>query len=203
MDVARDVCYCAPSHYSSLHASIRWCLRTGMSVFVPLIADPRGQLLAALPFVHSSARNQCLNAIRQTFDGAIGEQGSAQVMLHLVTQNGPMLMEMIASKFVRPDSEPLVMAGLLRLCDVEKSSSDAITSNRGADNECFRSVSEDGLSEGGPADAAEKSTIGSEVLSDELIPAIALITPTFEEAEREETTAMSTISSLTNASLLS
>ena len=75
-----------------------------MSVSVPLITDPCDQLLAALPFVHARARNQCLTAVCRAFNDATGEQKSVQVMLHLATRHGPTLMEFLAN-VVRNESE--------------------------------------------------------------------------------------------------
>ena len=135
-----------------------------MSVSVPLITEPRNQLLAALPFVHARARKQCHNAIRQAFDDMTGDQKSVPVMLHLVTRNGPTLMEMIAS-VVRDEAELLVilmgrevdsrLAGLLRNCSngasaaehpavaLSGSDHDTNTNGYGGEEECFRYVSDD------------------------------------------------------------
>ena len=67
-----------------------------MSVSVPLIGDPRDQLLEALPFVHTRARDQCHSAIRRAF-GAIAEQENVQILLNLATLNGPTLLAMVAN----------------------------------------------------------------------------------------------------------
>jgi hypothetical protein len=116
--------------FTAPHTSVIYCVHrllapssTGMSVSVPLITDPRDQLLGDLPFVHARARNQCTNAIRRAFDDTTGGQESVQVMLQLVTRNGPTLMEMVAN-VVRNESELLVilvgrevdcsLAGLIR-----------------------------------------------------------------------------------------
>jgi hypothetical protein len=135
-----------------------------MSVSVPLITEPRNQLLAALPFVHARARKQCHNAIRRAFDDMTGDQKGVPVMLHLATLNGPTLMEMTAS-VVRDEAELLVilmgrevdsnLAGLLRNCSNDASATesavvassesdhDTNTSGYGGEEECFRCVSED------------------------------------------------------------
>lgn len=68
-----------------------------MSESVPLITDPRNKLLATLPFVHARERKQCLAAIRQAFDDTTDEQTNVQIMLHLITRNGPTLMMMLAN----------------------------------------------------------------------------------------------------------
>ena len=78
-----------------------------MSVSVPLIGDPRGQLLEALPFVHTRARDQCHSAIRRVF-GAIAEQENEQILLNLATLNGPRLLVMVAY-VVRTESSDLVL----------------------------------------------------------------------------------------------
>ena len=104
-----EVLFACPTPYL-VHFTASVCphLQTGMSASVPLIANPRDQFLDALPFVHARARNQCINAIRRAFDYTRMEQKSVQVMLHLSTQNGPTLMEMIAS-VVRGQSELCVI----------------------------------------------------------------------------------------------
>ena len=79
-----------------------------MSDSVPLIMDPRDAHLAALPFIHARARNQCLDAIRRAFEVYTGEQESVSVILHLLTRKGPKLMSMVAN-VVRNESELLVI----------------------------------------------------------------------------------------------
>ena len=78
-----------------------------MSVSVPLIGDPKDQLLEVLPFVHTRARDQCHSAIRRLFD-AITEQENVQIMLNLATPNGPTLLAM-AANVVRTESNVLVL----------------------------------------------------------------------------------------------
>ena len=83
-----------------------------MAVSVPLINDPRGQLLGeALPFAHEQARLQCNNAISRAFE-ATGENTSMQVMLHLNARGGVKLLEMVANQ-VRGESESDVLVILM------------------------------------------------------------------------------------------
>ena len=131
-----------------------------MSGSVPLITDPRNQLLGTLPFACARASNQCHNAVRRLFDDNTSERTNVTVMLHLVTRNGPTLMEMIAN-LVRNEGddrqrEVRVMligrevdpslAGLLRHCndDASATESDVTLSETNHDEEYCRSVSEKG-----------------------------------------------------------
>jgi hypothetical protein len=131
-----------------------------MSGSVPLITDPLNQLLETLPFVCARASNQCHNAVRRIFDDKTSEQTNVTVMLHLVTRNGPTLMEMIAN-VVRNEGddrqrEVRVMligrevdpslAGLLRHCnnDASATESDVTLSETNHDEQYYRSVSEKG-----------------------------------------------------------
>ena len=132
-----------------------------MSVSVPLIGDPRDQLLEALPFVHAHARDQCHRAIRRVFD-ATAEQENVQIMLNLSTLSGDTLLAMMAN-IVRYECELLVvltgrevdsgLAGLLhneegsatKTNTAVSESSDAANAN---DEELFRSVSEEGSVKG-------------------------------------------------------
>ena len=130
-----------------------------MSGSVPLITDPRNQLLETLPFVCTRASNQCHNAVRRIFDDKTSEQTNVTVMLHLVTRNGPTLMEMIANvvrneRDDRQREEVRVMligrevdpslAGLLRHCNNNASAteSDVTLSETNHDEDRYRSVSE-------------------------------------------------------------
>ena len=131
-----------------------------MSGSVPLITDPRNQLLETLPFVCTRASNQCHNAVRRIFDDKTSEQTNVTVMLHLVTRNGPTLMEMIANvvRNERDDRQREVrvmligrevdpsLAGLLRHCnnDASATESDVTLSEANHDEEYYRSVSEKG-----------------------------------------------------------
>ena len=131
-----------------------------MSGSVPLITDPRNQLLETLPFVCTRASNQCHNAVRRIFDDKTSEQTNVTVMLHLVTRNGPTLMEMIANvvRDERDDRQREVrvmligrevdpsLAGLLRHCnnDASATESDVTLSEANHDEEYYRSVSEKG-----------------------------------------------------------
>ena len=131
-----------------------------MSGSVPLITDPRNQLLGTLPFACARASNQCHNAVRRLFDDNTSERTNVTVMLHLVTRNGPTLMEMIAN-LVRNEGddrqrEVRVMligrevdpslAGLLRHCnnDASATESDVTLSETNHDEDHYRSVSEKG-----------------------------------------------------------
>jgi hypothetical protein len=73
-----------------------------MSASVPLIGNPRDQLLEALPFVHARARDQCYRAIRRAFD-VTAEEANMQIMLSFATPNGPALLDMVAT-VVRTES---------------------------------------------------------------------------------------------------
>ena len=131
-----------------------------MSVSVPLITDPRNQLLETLPFVCTRASNQCHEAIRRVFDDETSGQTNVTVMLHLVTRNGPTLMEMIAN-VVRNEGDDRQrearvilmgrevdpgLAGLLRHCNNEASATESAValSETNHDDERFRSISEKG-----------------------------------------------------------
>ena len=131
-----------------------------MSVSVPLITDPRNQLLETLPFVCTRASNQCHEAIRRVFDDETSGQTNVTVMLHLVTRNGPTLMEMIAN-VVRNEGDDRQrearvilmgrevdpsLAGLLHLCnnDASATAGAVALSETNHDDERFRSVSEKG-----------------------------------------------------------
>ena len=102
-------CY-GPSH---VNPALRFVSRVhlfvgaGMFVSVPLVDDPRDQLITALPFVNPSAGIRCHNAIRQVFDARI-EQENVQIVLNLETLNGPTLLEMVAN-VVRTESNVLVI----------------------------------------------------------------------------------------------
>ena len=164
------------THLSMLASACLVPSNTGMSVSVPLITDPRDQLLGALPFVHARARNQCYGAIRRAFDDTTGEQTSVQVMLHLATRNGPTLMEMIAN-VVRNESELLViltgrevessLAGLLHnegsttesAVAVSESNNESNANGCDADEEHFRSASEVGSIKDGDAGDDETGQI--------------------------------------------
>ena len=105
-----------------------------MTAIVPLVSDPRDQLLGELPFVNTRAFLKCQAAIRQAFDDAAGEKENVQVMLHLNTRNGNTLLEMVAN-IVRSESDVVViltgrqidsnLAGLLHHNDQEGSVSEA------------------------------------------------------------------------------
>jgi hypothetical protein len=75
-----------------------------MFVSVPLVGDPRDQLLTALPFASPSDGIRCHNAIRRVFDAT---DENVQVMLNLSTLNGPALLEMVAN-VVRTESDVLI-----------------------------------------------------------------------------------------------
>ena len=79
----------------------------GTSVAVSIFGDPCGLLLEALPFVHARARDQCLSAIRRVFN-ATAEQENVQIMLNLVTLNGPTLLAMVAN-VVRTESTSVLV----------------------------------------------------------------------------------------------
>ena len=81
-----------------------------MSVHVPLIGDPRGQLIEALPFVHTCARDQCHRAIRRVF-GATAKQENVQIMLNLGTPNGPTLLAMVANIVHHEPSAVIILSG--------------------------------------------------------------------------------------------
>ena len=125
-----------------------------MSVSVPLIGDPRDQLLEALPFVHTRARDQCHSAIRRAF-GAIAEQENVQIMLYLATLNGPRLLAMVAN-VVRTESSDLVilwgrevdsgLAGLLHTSESVTGSDGDILHDRGSSEAGVSSVT-------GPSDS--------------------------------------------------
>ena len=180
------------SRTASLVRLVFWQLRTGMSDSVPLITDPRNQLLAALPFVHARARDQCHNTIRRAFDDTTGQQESVQVMLHLNTRNGQTLMEMLAN-VVRNESESCViltgrkvecsLAGLLHAADgpatesvlaVSEANYDASANSRAAGEEHIRSVSENGSAKFEDADdengtAARDDTLASDDIMGDVV----------------------------------
>ena len=126
-----------------------------MSVSVPLIGDPRDQLLEALPFVHTRARDQCHSVIRRAF-GAIAEQENVQILLNLATLNGPRLLAMVAY-VVRTESSDLVilwgrevdsgLAGLLHTSESVTGSDGDIQLDRGSSEADVSSIT-------GPSDSS-------------------------------------------------
>jgi len=126
-----------------------------MSVSLPLIANLRDEFLGALPFVHTRARNQCINAIRRAFGDTTGKPKSVRVMLHLSTRHGPTMMEMRAyvlrcqselhviliGREVDPSLVGLV-AGLIHAEGPVTGS--AVPLSESNDVSCFRPISKDG-----------------------------------------------------------
>ena len=78
-----------------------------MSISVSIFGDPSDLPLEALPFVHARAKDQCLSAIHRVFE-ATAEQENVQIMLNLVTLNGPTLLAMVAY-VVRTESDAFVI----------------------------------------------------------------------------------------------
>ena len=152
-----------------------------MSDSVSLITNPRDQLLTALPFIHTRARNQCHYAIRRAFEVKAGEQESVPAILNLLTRKDPklMLMSMIAN-VVRNESEFLViLTGREVECSLEtllqkynnegsasasavaasESNDDTDPNYHGMHEDRFRSVSQEGLTRSYEPDDDESGKI--------------------------------------------
>ena len=119
-----------------------------MSASVPLIGNPRDQLLEALPFVHARARDQCYRAIRRAFD-VTAEEANMQIVLSFATPNGPALLAMVAT-VVRTESNDLAiltgrevdpgLAGLLHIKSESAADNDVDTNRVELSSQTINSV---------------------------------------------------------------
>ena len=88
-------------------------LVTGMNSAAPIFADPLNHVLSDLPFAHSRAGARCHGAICRAFNTPSDEPESSiqTVLLHLITPNRPILLEMEASVLAAGAERLVILTG--------------------------------------------------------------------------------------------
>ena len=84
-----------------------------MNSAAPMFADPLNQVLSDLPFAHSRAEARCHGAICRAFNTPSDEPESSTqtVLLHLITPNRPILLEMEASVLAAGAERWVILSG--------------------------------------------------------------------------------------------